>query len=104
MDVYKIVNMIGPTYLHEMFVVHDSAIDMRNSMNIVMPKFNTVKYCKNPISYTGVKLWTILNNETKQAINIKVFKRFIMLWNGPTRSCFNCMHCYLKYMQFTGFF
>ena len=35
------------------FVVHDSAYDMRNSMNIVMPNFNTLKYGKNSVSYTG---------------------------------------------------
>jgi len=99
-EVYKIVNMLGPKYLHEMFVVHDSIYDMINSMNIVMPKFNTVKYGKNAISYTGVKLWNILNTETKQAINIMVFGRFIMLWNGPICSCFNFTHCSLKCMSF----
>ena len=45
-EVYKIVNMLGPKYLHEMFVVHDSAYDMRNSMNIVMPKFNPFSIVK----------------------------------------------------------
>jgi len=94
---YKIINMLGPKYLHEMFVVHDLAYDMRNYMNIVMPKFKTVKYgIKKYISYTGGKLLNVLNNETKQAINIKAFRRFIMLWNGPTCSCFNCIHCSLK--------
>ena len=91
-EVYKIVNMLRPKYLHEMFVTDDSAYDMRNSMNIVMPNFNTLKYGKNSVSYTGAKLWNILNNETKQAINIKAFRRFIMLWNGPICSCFNCTH------------
>ena len=37
------------------------------------------KYGKTTISYTGAKLWNILNNETKQAINIKTFSRFNML-------------------------
>jgi len=69
--------------------MHDSASDMRNSMNIVMPKFSTIKYGKNSILYTSAKLWNILNNETKQAINIMTF---IMLWNGPTCSCFNDTH------------
>jgi len=92
--------MLGPKYLYEMFVVYDSAYDMRNSMNIVIPKFNTVKYGKKSISYTGVKLWTILNTETKQTVNIKAFRRFIMLWNGSICSCFNCTHCSLKCMSF----
>ena len=29
-EVYKIVNMLGPKYLPEMFVIHDSAYDMRH--------------------------------------------------------------------------
>ena len=35
-----------------MFIMHDSSYDVRNSVNIVMPKFNTVKYGKHCISYT----------------------------------------------------
>jgi len=96
-EVHKILNKLGLKYLHEMFVADDSAYDMRNPMNIVMSKFNTVKYGKKSISYTGAKLWNILNKETKQAINIKVFKRFIMLWNGLTCSCSNCTPWSLKY-------
>jgi len=68
----------------------------RNSINIFIPKFNTVKYGKN--SYTGAKLWNILSNESKQARNIKALRRCIMSWNGPICSCFNCMHCSLKCM------
>ena len=97
-EVCMIVNMLGLKYLHEMFVVHDSAYNMRNSMNIVMPKFNNIKYGSNSISYTGAKLWNILNNYTKLAINIKAFSRFIMLWNVPVCSCFNCTDCSLKCM------
>jgi len=81
-----------------MFVVHDSAYDMRYSMNIVMSKCNSAKYGKNSILYTDVKLWNILINEAKLAINIMVFRVFIMLWNGPTCYCFNCTHCSLKCM------
>jgi len=44
MKVYNIVNMLGLRYLYEMLVMQDSANDMRNSMNIVILKFNTVKY------------------------------------------------------------
>jgi len=51
-----------------MFVMRDPAYDRRNSMNIVMPKFNTVKYDKNSISDTGAKLWDILNNEQNKRL------------------------------------
>jgi len=70
--------MLRPKYLHEMFVTDDSAYDMRNSMDIVMPKYNTVRYGKNSISHA--KLWNILNNETIQAINMKTFGRHLLCY------------------------
>jgi len=94
-EVYKIVK-----YLHKMVVVHDSAYDMRNSMNIVMPKCNTVKYHKNYISYTGAKLWNILNNETKQ----RRLEDLLFYGMDQHVHCFNCTHCSLKCMYlFKGF-
>ena len=83
MEVYKIVNILGPKYLNKMFVGVNifirlttskclynvyklvclySPYGMSNCMNIGMSKFNTAKYGKSSISYTGKKLWNILNN------------------------------------------
>jgi len=53
-EVYNIVNMLGLGYLHEIFVVHDSANDMRNSMNIVIPKYNTVIYALILVQSYGI--------------------------------------------------
>ena len=55
--------------------------DLGRLANVLSVHDKNILYGKN--LYTGAKLWDILNNETKQAINIKAFRRFIMLWNGP---------------------
>ena len=42
-----------------------------------MSKCNTLKYGKNYICYTDATLWNMLNNETKQTINIKAFRELL---------------------------
>ena len=95
-EIYKIINKMGPKYLHDMFIVKDNTYNVRNQSTLVLPKFKTVKYGKKSIRYEGVKFWNLLRNEVKQAINLDVFKRFLRNWQGPVCSCQNCSMCMLN--------
>jgi hypothetical protein len=95
-EIYKIINKMGPKYLHDMFTVKDNNYNVRNKLTLVLPKFNTVKYGKKSIKYEGVKFWNLLTNEVRQAINVDVFKRFLRNWQGPVCSCHNCSMCMLN--------
>ena len=70
MEVFKTVNMLGPKYLHEMFVVHDSAYDIRNSVNIVMPNLILLSMVKtlSLILVQSYGLYLIM--KPKEVINI----------------------------------
>ena len=63
---------------------------MRDNMKLIVPKPKTVKYGKRSLKYEGSRLWNLLTNDTQLAVNFKVFKRFIMLWQGPDCKCFTC--------------
>ena len=97
-EVLKIVNKIGPKYLHDMFVLKNNSHNLRNSLTLIQPKFKTVTYGKCSLKYEGSVIWNKLSNEMKQSININVFKRFMRLWQGPNCVCFNCKLCSLNCM------
>ena len=63
-----------------MFTIKNTTYNMRDNMKLIVPKPKTVKYGKRSLKYEGSRLWNLLTNATKLAVNFKVFKRFIMLW------------------------
>ena len=40
-EVYTILNLIGPLYLHDMYIRKETAYDMRNILVLKLPIFNT---------------------------------------------------------------
>ncbi len=97
-EIYKIVNKMGPRYQHEMFTLKENHHNLRNTMSLITPKFNTVKHGKLSMRYDGAVIWNALANDVKKSINIHVFKQFMVNWTGPDCSCFNCKLCSLKNM------
>jgi len=55
-----------------------------------MPKFRTIQYSNHSLRYEGAQMWNQLDDDIKQAINLKVFRKRIKKWKGPICSCFNC--------------
>ena len=96
LEIYKIIHSIGPKYLDDMFTIKNTTYNMRDNMKLIVPKPKTVKYGKRSLKYEGSRLWNLLTNATKLAVNFKVFKHFIMLWQGPDCKCFNCDMCKLS--------
>ena len=97
-EVYKIINKLGPLYLHNMFTVKESNYNFRNMLALEQPKYNTVKYGFNSVIYQGAKLWNMLGNEVKQVDTLKEFKWLIKSWEGPNCNCSACTFCSLKCM------
>ena len=95
-EVYKILNLIGPLYLHDMYIRKETAYDMRNILALKLPIFNTKKYGLNSIRYQGAKLWNTLPNDIKRASSLSVFKSLVTQWDGATCSCNSCDTCNLS--------
>ena len=43
-EMFKIINCISPTYLHDIFVLKESSYDMRNIQALGLPRCNTNRY------------------------------------------------------------
>ncbi len=96
-EVYKCINKMNPTYLHDMFYVKDQAYAMRNT-NVNLPKYNTVRYGKLSIKYEGASLWNSLDHNVKASMSLKMFKENIAKWNGPKCACSYCNICVISHI------
>ena len=76
-EVYKIVNSIGPSYFRNMFTLKSSVYDLRNSQVLNIPNFNSQQYGKDTFRYQGAKLCNTLSNELKNTNSKDSFKKVI---------------------------
>ena len=97
-EMYKIVNKMGPTYLYEMFNFREMSYDLKNSHTIKLFNYNTTHHRNKSIRFVGAKLSKMLRNELRETVDFKASKRFVMVWLGPNSTCFNCEVCSLKQM------
>ena len=81
-EVYKVLNNIGPVYLQGMFKSKPTNYDMRNGCILTLPTFKSVKYGSNSLKYQGAKTWNSLPNSMKEAHTLKHFKLLLNTWNG----------------------
>ena len=97
-EVFKCVNELGPSYLHNIFNSKEQKYNTRKTKILEMPKYNYERYGKQSLSYNGAQLWNMLNNDFKNAINVNDFKRLVTSWDGPSCSCSYCNLCVLSSM------
>ena len=66
-SIYKIMHTcsIGPKYLDDMFTIKNTTYNMRNTMKLIVPNPETVKYSKRSFKYEGSRLWNLLTYDTK---------------------------------------
>ena len=73
-EVYKCINGIAPKYLQDLFIKQNHRYGMRNSSNVMLNRFQTVKYGYSSFKYLGAKIWNNLPNEVKNAMDVNTFK------------------------------
>ena len=66
LEVYKSIHDLGPTYLHDLFIIKKKEYDYRNALKIELSKYKTVTYGKNTLPVNGAKLFNSLGNEFKK--------------------------------------
>ena len=76
--------------MNNMFNVKPNVCGLRRSMNLVQPKYRTVKYGKLSFEYIGSHIWNLLPHNFHNANNISHFKKLIKSWKGPTCQCNIC--------------
>ena len=92
---YKSIHDLGPTYLHDLFIIKNREYDYKNVLNIELSKYKTVTYGKNTLPVNGAKLFNSLGNEFKKGRNYSEFKAKLKTWYGAECSCNNCTYCRL---------
>ena len=87
---------MSPIYLSDLVAKTNQMYNARNVKSVLIPNFNSATYGYNSFKYQGAKIWNKLPNVIKSACDLKMFKRLINEWNGPTCACSYCKLCSLN--------
>ena len=94
--VYRCVNSEGPASVQDLYSVKNISYNLRDSSRTKQPKSSTITFGLNSLKYSGSSLWNILPVSLKESCDVKVFKRLIKDWTGPSCSCRACTLCKLS--------
>ena len=95
-EIFKIYHGMSPIYLSDLVAKTNQMYNARNVKSVLIPSFNSATYGYNSFKYQGAKIWNKLPNVIKSACDLKMFKRLINEWNGPTCACSYCKLCSLN--------
>lgn len=90
-EVYKSINNLSPAYVNNLFETKYTKYDMRDSVILKQPHYNTKRYGFKSLRYFGSKLWNNLPPHLKENITLQEFKTLIKLWSGKSCSCELCI-------------
>ena len=91
--VYKCVNEIGPSSVHDLFSVKPLPYNMRDPYKVDQPKVKTTSFGLNSLKYSGANIWNKLPIDLKAQVDLNVFKRLLKTWDGPSCNCGVCTLC-----------
>ena len=90
LEVFKSLHQINPAFMWELFERKEVNYNLRNKDLLRIPKFQTITYGANSISYRGSYLWNSMPDVVKSCERVLSFKRKLREWNGRTCTCRVC--------------
>ena len=90
LEVFKSLHQINPAFMWELFERKEVNYNLRNKDLLRIPKFQTITYGANSISYRGSYLWNSIPDVVKSCERVLSFKRKLREWNGRTCTCRVC--------------
>lgn len=72
--VFKSLHGAAPLYLQNMFNINSGKTRSRDSLTIVMPRFNSQKALNCTLRYAGAKMWNALPAEIRHICEFDLFK------------------------------
>ena len=88
-EVFKTINKMNPSFMHDIFKLHECQYELRNKSQMVVPKYNTVIYGYNSLAVHGSLLWNFVSQKVKRKTNVKEFQAaLIQSTNSNLCSCF----------------
>ena len=84
LEVFKTVNRLNPSCLHDLFTKNEVVYDLR-TQKLEQPKRRTTTNGLRTFSYLGSKLWNLLASEYSEVndIDYQRLKFLIKYWAGP---------------------
>ena len=89
-EIYKILNNMGPGYLSSLFVKPNVPYQLRDTNKLVQPLKRTTTFGIKYFAFLGAHLWNLLLHHIKESVSLYIFKSLIKKWSGPTCSCCVC--------------
>ena len=92
---YKVKNNLSPPHITELFRRKEQRYELRNA-DFELPRFKSVRYGKHSLRYFGPYLWSKLEMEDREYINLKSFisnirkKDLESILEGGCRNCGLC--------------
>ena len=84
------LHQINPAFMWELFERKEVNYNLRNKDLLRIPKFQTITYGANSISYRGSYLWNSMPDVVKSCERVLSFKRKLKECNGRTCTCRVC--------------
>lgn len=91
LEVFKILNKQGPSYLHDLVTIKNSSYNFRYTNCAEIPRPRTERYGKNSFRYSAAKLWNSLPDEFRQCSSYSQFSSLIGSWSTPECHCSACI-------------
>ena len=89
-EVFKIVNNIAPSYLHDLISLKSSPYDFRSEKQAQIPRVNSTRYGLRSFRYEAARIWNSLPNELRLAESYPQFRRLLRAWDGLNCKCPSC--------------
>ena len=89
-EVFKIINNIAPSYLHDLISLKSSPYDFRSEKQAQIPRANSTRYGLRSFRYEAARIWNSLPNELRLAESYPQFRRLLRAWDGLNCKCPSC--------------
>ena len=89
-EIYKILNDMGPRYLSHLFSKSIIPYQLRDDNKLIQPLKPTTSFEIKSFAYFGTHLWNMLPQHMKNSVSLYNFKSLIRKWSGPTCCCSVC--------------
>ena len=109
-EIYKILNDMGPRYLSYLFSKSITPYQSRDDNKLIQPLKRTTSFRIKSFAYFGTYLWNMLPQHIKNLVSLYNFKSLIRKWSAPTCCCSVCMqvvwfrYCLYKSISWHMFF
>ena len=99
-EIYKILNGMGPEYLSTPFSKSNAPYPLRGDDKLIQPLKRTTTFGIKSLAYFKTHLWNMLPRHIKKSVSLRDFKSMIGKcnlqrgewgkWSGPTCLCCVC--------------